>query len=184
MQALGVFIDTLLICSATAFPILLSGTLAPGSGLTGTPLTQAAMRVHIGAAGDDFVAIAIFFFAFTSIIGNYSYAENAMTFLRAGGRVGITLLRLGVLAMVVWGALESVATVFNAADASMGLMATVNIVAIALLSGTVARLTRDYRRQRRAGIKPVFDVADFPELAGKVDASIWSRSIQETSRKP
>lgn len=178
VQALGVFIDTLLICSATAFLILLSGTLAPGSGLTGTPLTQAAMRTHIGAAGDDFVAIAIFFFAFTSIIGNYSYAENAMTFLRAGGRVGITLLRLAVLAMVVWGALESVTTVFNAADASMGLMATVNMIAIVLLSGTVAKLTRDYRQQRKAGMKPVFDVADFPELAGKVDTSIWSRPAE------
>ena len=136
------------------------------------------MRMHIGAAGDDFVAVAIFFFAFTSIIGNYSYAENAMTFLHAGGRLGITLLRLGVLAMVVWGALESVTTVFNAADASMGLMATVNMIAIVLLSGTVAKLTRDYRQQRKAGMKPVFDVADFPELAGKVDTSIWSRPAQ------
>ena len=101
-----------------------------------------------------------------------------MTFLRAGGRVGVTLLRLGVLAMVVWGALESVTTVFNAADASMGLMATVNMMAIVLLSGTVAKLTRDYRQQRKAGMKPVFDVAHFPELAGKVDTSIWSRPAQ------
>ncbi|HEX8882964.1 MAG TPA: alanine/glycine:cation symporter family protein, partial [Noviherbaspirillum sp.] len=161
VQALGVFIDTLMICSAPAFLILLSGTLAPGSGLTGTPLTQAAMRMHIGATGDDFVAIATFFFSFTSIIGNYSYAKNAMTFLRAGGRVGITLLRFGVLAMVVWGALESVTTVFNAADASMGLMATVNMIAIVLLSGTVAKLTRNYRRQRKAGMKPVLDMANF-----------------------
>ncbi|WP_297111741.1 sodium:alanine symporter family protein [uncultured Devosia sp.] len=175
VQALGVFIDTLLICTATALMILLSGVMVEGGELTGTPLTQAAMTVHIGGAGQYFIAIAILFFAFTSIIGNYSYAENAMTFLRVGNRPGLTVLRLGVLAMVVWGAYESVATVFNAADASMGLMATVNLIAIVLLSGTVAKLTKDYRAQRKAGKVPLFHAADYPELAGKIDQSIWNK---------
>lgn len=175
VQALGVFIDTLVICTATALMILLSGALVPGSEITGTPLTQAAMRVHIGQAGDYFVAIAILFFAFTSIIGNYAYAENAMLFLGAGGRIGLTLLRVAALAMVLWGSYASVLTVFNAADASMGLMATVNIIAIALLSGTVARLTRDYRLQRRTTRRPVFHLADHPDIASGVDAGIWSR---------
>jgi alanine or glycine:cation symporter, AGCS family len=175
VQALGVFIDTILICTATALMILLSGVMVPGSELTGTPLTQAAMSVHIGGAGQYFIAIAILFFAFTSIIGNYSYAENAMVFLKAGNRIGLTLLRLGVLGMVIWGAYESVATVFNAADASMGLMATVNLIAIVLLSGTVVKLTRDYRAQRRAGTEPVFHAADYPELSGKIDQTIWNR---------
>ena len=177
VQSLGVFIDTILICTATAIIILLSGALVPGSELTGTPLTQAAMTEHIGSLGKHFIAVAIFFFAFTSIIGNYSYAENAMVFLRCGGRTGLTILRLGVLAMVVWGAYESVLTVFNAADASMGLMATINLIAICLLSSTVVKLTRDYRRQRKASGNPVFDVSEYPELAGKVDASIWSRKV-------
>ena len=101
VQALGVFIDTLLICTATALMILLSGVMVDGSELTGTPLTQAAMTVHIGGAGQYFIAIAILFFAFTSIIGNYSYAENAMTFLKIGNMPGLTVLRLGVLGMVV-----------------------------------------------------------------------------------
>ena len=175
VQALGVFIDTILICSATALMILLSGVMVPGSELTGTPLTQAAMTVHIGGAGQYFIAIAILFFAFTSIIGNYSYAENAMTFLRVGNMPGLTVLRLGVLAMVIWGAYESVATVFNAADASMGLMATVNLIAIVLLSGTVAKLTKDYRAQRKAGKVPLFHAADYPELAGKIDQEIWNK---------
>lgn len=179
VQALGVFIDTLLVCTATALIILLSGVMTPGSDLTGTPLTQAAMREHMGGAGDWFVAVAILFFAFTSIIGNYSYAENAMVFLRLGNRVGITALRLGVLAMVVWGAYESVTTVFNAADASMGLMATVNIIAIALLSGTVAKLTADYTAQRKAGRRPEFHLGDYPELRKGVDASIWARRGQD-----
>jgi AGCS family alanine or glycine:cation symporter len=175
VQSLGVFIDTILICTATGLMILLSGVMVPGGELTGTPLTQAAMTVHIGPAGHPFIAIAILFFAFTSIIGNYSYAENAMTFLRLGNPVGLAILRLGVLAMVVWGAYESVATVFNAADASMGLMATVNLIAIVLLSGTVVKLTRDYTAQRKAGRTPVFHAADFPELSGKIDQTIWTR---------
>jgi AGCS family alanine or glycine:cation symporter len=175
VQSLGVFIDTLLICTATALMILLSSAMVPGSDLTGTPLTQAALREHIGIPGEWFIAIAILLFAFTSIIGNYTYAENAMVFLRLGGRTWIYLLRIGALAMVIWGSYESVSTVFNAADASMGLMATINIISIGLLSGTVAKLTRDYIAQRKAGRRPEFHLGDYPELTGEVDASIWSR---------
>lgn len=172
VQALGVFIDTILICTATAIMILLSHKLVPGSGVTGTPLTQEAMTVHIGAAGRYFIAVAIFFFAFTSIIGNYAYAENAMTYLGVNGTTGLSLLRLGSLAMVIWGAYESVATVFDAADAVMGLMATINLIAIVLLSGTVAKLTADFIAQRRTGT-PRFEAAQYPELAGKIDREIW-----------
>jgi amino acid carrier protein len=107
VQALGVFIDTILICTATAFMILLSGLLDPTSGLTGTQLTQSALEVHIGSFGAAFIAIAILFFAFTSIIGNYSYSENAMTFLGVGTGVPIMLLRAIVLVMVLWGSLQS-----------------------------------------------------------------------------
>lgn len=175
VQSLGVFIDTILICTATSVMILLSGTLEPGSGVTGTQLTQAAMSTHIGSAGTYFIAIAIFFFAFTSIIGNYSYAENALTYLGGGNRLGLMIMRCATLAMVVWGAYESITTVFDAADASMGLMATINLVAILLLSGTVAKLTKDYFEQRKAGAVPVFHAADYPELQGKIDGEIWSR---------
>ena len=175
VQALGVFIDTLLVCTATAIMILLSGALVPESGVTGAQLTQAALGEHLGTFGAYFIAIAIFFFAFTSIIGNYSYAENAMTFLGAGTGIGIMILRSAVLLMVIWGAYETVTTVFNAADASMGLMATINLIAIVLLSGTVAKLTKDYFAQRKTGESPVFHAADYPELAGKIDKTIWTR---------
>ena len=174
VQALGVFIDTILICTATAVMILLSQKLVPGSGITGTPLTQEAMTVHIGAAGRYFIAVAIFFFAFTSIIGNYAYAENAMTYLGVNGTTGLSILRLAALGMVIWGAYESVSTVFDAADAVMGLMATINLIAIVLLSGTVAKLTADYIAQRKAGV-PHFDAAQYPELSGKIEGDIWGR---------
>ncbi len=175
VQALGVFIDTILVCTATAIMILLSGALEPGTGPTGTQLTQAALTVHFGVAGKYFVAVAIFFFAFTSIIGNYSYAENAVTYLGHGHTTAFVFLRVLVLLMVVWGAWQTVATVFDAADASMGLMATINLIAIVLLSGTVVKLTRDYFGQRKAGQEPVFHAADYPELGEGIDRKIWSR---------
>jgi len=173
VQAMGVFIDTIVICTATAVMILLSGVLEPGSGVTGTQLTQQAMESHIGVAGSYFVAIAILFFAFTSIVANYSYAENALIFLGADNKLGLTLLRLAALAMVVWGAYEAVATVFNAADASMGLMATINLIAIMLLSGTVVKLTKDYMAQIKEGVVPTFRVKDYPELKAKIHNDIW-----------
>lgn len=174
VQSLGVFIDTIVICTATALLILLS-EVVPSAQLTGTQLTQAALEVHVGWLGRYFVAIAIFFFAFTSIIGNYSYAENALVFLGHGHVSGVIVLRLALLAMVVWGSVQSVATVFNAADASMGLMASINLVAIVLLSGTVVRLTRDYLTQRKAGVEPVFVADAMADLPPGVDRQIWSR---------
>jgi len=173
VQAMGVFIDTIVVCTATAVMILLSGVLEPGSGVTGTQLTQQAMESHIGAFGTYFIAIAILFFAFTSIVANYSYAENALIFLGAGNKLGLTLLRLAALGMVIWGAYEAVTTVFNAADASMGLMATINLIAIVLLSGTVAKLTKDYMAQIKAGEVPRFKAADYPELQTKINNDIW-----------
>ncbi|WP_150301556.1 alanine/glycine:cation symporter family protein [Pseudomonas profundi] len=173
VQAMGVFIDTIVICTATAIMILLSGVMEPGSGVTGTQLTQQALESHIGVAGSYFIAIAILFFAFTSIVANYSYAENAMIYLGVGNTLGMTLLRMATLSMVVWGAYEAVTTVFNAADASMGLMATINLVAIVLLSGTVAKLTKDYLAQRKQGVVPTFKASNYPELKEKINNNIW-----------
>lgn len=173
VQASGVFIDTLVVCTATAIMILLSGVLEPGSGVTGIQLTQQALTVHIGAAGNYFIAIAILFFAFTSIVANYSYAENALTYLKLDNKLGILVLRIAALGMVLWGAREAVLTVFNAADASMGLMATINLIAIVLLSGTVSKLTKDYFTQRQQGQVPTFKSADYPELDKKIDSNIW-----------
>ncbi|MAA65135.1 MAG: sodium:alanine symporter family protein [Alteromonadaceae bacterium] len=173
VQAFGVFVDTLVICTATAVMILLSGTLEPGSGLTGTQLTQEALEFHMGSFGAYFVAIAILFFAFTSIVANYSYAENALIYLGGDNTPALMLLRSATLGMVIWGAYEAVVTVFNAADASMGLMATINLIAIVLLSGTVVKLTKDYLEQRKQGVVPTFKAADYPELKDKIDATIW-----------
>ncbi len=174
VQSFGVFIDTILVCTATALMILLSGVYTPGGELTGTQLTQSALADHIGGGGPVFVAVAIFFFAFTSIIGNYAYSEMALSFLGIGNKAGLTALRCLVLVMVVWGALQAVATVFDLADASMGLMATINLIAILALSGTVVALTRNYFEQRRAGKEPKFRAAEHPAISKGVDHQIWN----------
>ncbi|UXU76018.1 MULTISPECIES: alanine/glycine:cation symporter family protein [unclassified Paracoccus (in: a-proteobacteria)] len=172
VQALGVFIDTILVCTATAVMILLSGAI-PSAELTGVALTQAALGEHFGSFGQNFVAIAIFFFAFTSIIGNYAYAENAIVFLGHGSSGPVVALRVAVMGMVVWGAIQTVQTVFDFADASMGLMATINLIAIVLLSGTIAHVTRDYLRQRADGRNPTFHIDDHPGIAPGVSRTIW-----------
>jgi hypothetical protein len=93
----------------------------------------------------------------------------------AGNPTGLLLLRCALLAMVVWGTLQAVATVFNIADASMGLMATINLIAVLALSGTVVKLTRDYFNQRKAGVEPRFHGRDYPELGDGIDHTIWTR---------
>ena len=170
VQSLGVFIDTLLICSATGFVILLSGVL--GSEGDGVLLTQRAVGVFFGDFGVVFVAVALFFFAFTTIIGNYSYAETNLLYL-GGGRSGLLVLRLVTLAVISWGVFSRVQVVWDAADASMAVMASINLVAIVLLSGVVVKLTRDYDSQLRAGRTPEFDAGRFPEFGAGVDAAIW-----------
>ena len=96
-----------------------------------------------------------------------------MTFLGLEGKIPIALLGLACLGMVVWGAMQTVATVFSFAEAAMGLMAVINLVAVLLLSGTVVKLTRDYLRQRDAGQEPRFVSRNFPELGDSVDHKIW-----------
>lgn len=172
VQALGVFIDTILICTATGVMILMSDALQPGSGVTGTVLTQHALAYHIGEHGKDFVALAVFFFAFTSIIGNYSYAEGALTYLNINNKPCLFILRTLVLVFIVWGAREAITTVFDAADAVMGIMAIINLVGISLLSGLVVKLTRDYFEQAKHG-DPRFRLSDYPELKGQIEEEIW-----------
>ncbi len=172
VQAFGCFIDTILVCTATALMILLSGALGTDEA-TGMQLTQNALEGHLGVFGSYFVAVAIIFFGFTSILGNYSYSENAMAFLGLEGKLPMTILRAACLGMVIWGAGQTVTTVFNFADAAMGLMAVINLIAILLLSGTVYRLTKDYFGQRNAGIEPAFELDSFEGSKKGISSEIW-----------
>ncbi len=173
VQAFAVFIDTIVICTCTALIILLSSAYVPGAALTGTLLTQAALAEHIGSCGPIFIAIAIFFFAFTTIIGSYAYSEMAMAYLGLASQKWLSVLRLAVLLMVVWGAMQTIDTVFELADAAFAVMAVINLVALLALSNKVIVVTRDYYAQRKAGKEPRFIAKDHPQICHNVDYEIW-----------
>lgn len=155
VQSLGVFTDTLLICTCTAFIILFSGVPLDGS-WDGILLTQAALTSEIGSAGGTFVAIAILLFAFSSILGNYYYGEVNIRFITQR-KLPLFLYRVAVGGMVFWGSLVSMQSVWNMADLTMGLMTLCNLVALSLLSKQALALLEDYRQQKKAGVEnPVF----------------------------
>ncbi|MEB5519040.1 alanine/glycine:cation symporter family protein [Vibrio cholerae] len=176
VQMLGVFIDTIVICTAAVAIILMSGEYVPHGELTGIELTQRALSSQVGDWGGIFIAFAIFFFAFTSIIANYSYAETNLIFLEHNNKKGLVLFRLVFLGMVMFGSLATLPTVWAMADVSMGLMAIVNLVAILLLSGIVIKLAKDYNRQLDAGKVPTFDANDYPELKSQLEDGIWDNN--------
>ncbi|AIL69695.1 sodium:alanine symporter family protein [Vibrio vulnificus] len=179
VQMLGVFMDTIVICSATVAIILMSGEYVPHGEITGIELTQLALSSQVGSWGSIFVAVAIFFFAFTSIIANYSYAETNLVFLEHNHKAGLNVFRLVVLGLVGFGAIAPLPVVWALADVSMGLMAIVNLVAILLLSGIVIKLAKDYNRQLQAGKLPTFNADDFPELKSQLEEGIWDNNKKD-----
>ena len=155
IQALGVFSDTLVICTCTAFIILFSGVPLGGE-INGVQLTQMALDTQIGSGGSTFVAIAILFFAFSSVIGNYYYGEANLRYI-THNKLIMTIFRLTTGAMVMFGALASLDLVWSLADVCMALMTICNLIAIVLLGKYAFRLLEDYREQKRQGIKePTF----------------------------
>ncbi|MDN3399568.1 alanine/glycine:cation symporter family protein [Psychrobacter sp. APC 3426] len=179
MQMLGVFMDTLIICTATASIIILSGVVDPNVEQEGIQLTQLALSQYVGDLGVVFVAIAIFFFSFTSIIANYSYGESNLEFISGAknAKVMIMIFRFMVLGMVFIGAIASLPAIWNFADLSMGLMALVNLVAILLLSPVALRILRDYERQvkeGKTGDQIKFDPDDFVKLKDEANRDAWT----------
>ncbi|MCM1452418.1 MAG: alanine:cation symporter family protein [Clostridium sp.] len=185
VQALGVYTDTLLICSCTAFIILCGG--AYGSGVDGIALTQVSIDEQIpGQIGSTFVSVAIFFFAFTSIVANYYYGEANIAFIAnpraANGCVSaniapigrsraiIFLYRAAVGAMVLLGAISSLGFVWALADVTMALMTLCNLAALALLGKYAIRCLKDYTAQRRAGNDPVYHASTIPEIASRTQS--------------
>ncbi len=154
IQALGVFVDTLLICSATAFVILISGVYT-NADLSGIQLTQNAISSYVGSWGTMFVAVCIFLFAFSSIIGNYYYGETNIEFIKKSA-IGLFIYRIAVIAMVLFGSVQSLSTVWNLGDLFMGLMAIVNLIAITLLADVAFSALKNYLQQKREGKEPTF----------------------------
>lgn len=174
VQSLGVFVDTLVICSATAFIILFSG-IYESSQEDGIVLTQQALGSQIGGWAVTFIAFAVFFFAFSSIIANYYYGETNIEFIFGKGEGGRTIFiyRVAVLALVLFGSLASIELVWALADLFMGSMALVNLIAIALLGKIAFSALKDYRAQMAAGKDPTFHVNN---IRGLKNVECWGES--------
>ena len=171
IQSLGVFTDTLLVCSCTAFIIIISGLYTDGSA-SGIMLTQNALEHEVGSSGPIFVAIAIFFFAFSSIIGNYYYGEANVRFLTQRPSAILVLRIITGGLMVMFGAIASLDLVWSIGDFFMALVTICNLIAIITLGKYAFRLLDDYRQQKRAGVKsPVFKRETMPDI--EKDIECW-----------
>jgi AGCS family alanine or glycine:cation symporter len=162
-QTFGVYFDTLVVCSITAFIILVSN---PEYGdQVGAELTQHALQANLGAWSLHLLTVIIFLLAFTSVLGNYYYGESNLEFLTGGTRF-LTAYRSAVVAMMFLGAVGSLDLVWSLADVTMGVMAVVNLVAIAPLGVLALRLLVDYQDQRRRGLDPTFSRGRLPGVEG------------------
>ncbi|MDR0270674.1 alanine/glycine:cation symporter family protein [Paenibacillus sp.] len=162
VQALGVFVDTLLVCSATAFIVLFSNAYGT-DGLTGIELVQAALTEHTGSWAANFIAIAVFLFAFSSLVGNYYYGETNIEFIKSNKK-WLFVYRLAVVGMVLFGSVAKVAIVWDLADLFMAFMAITNLIAIMLLGRFAFAALKDYREQKRQGKNPVFQSSTIKDL--------------------
>jgi len=172
IQMLGVFIDTIVVCSCTAFIILLSN-VPMNTELSGIQLTQAALESQIGGWAQQFLAVVLFLFAFTTIIGNYAYAETNVKYLH-GNRFVLLVFRLLMLGFVYFGAVAEMPVVWDMGDLTMGVMTLINLVAIVLMYKTVLLLLKDYSVKVRRGIKePEFKLSEHPVLKRKIKSNIW-----------
>lgn len=171
IQALGVIVDTFIICSSTAMIVLVSGVYKT-SELTGIPLTQESLRVSLGDFAATFVSISVFLFALSTIMGNYYYGESNISFMKNSKKT-IYLYRFAVIGMVLFGALYSAELIWSLADIFMGLMVLVNLYAITRLSKVAKALLVDYIAQKKKGVDPVFHADSISNLPGREHLEAW-----------
>ncbi|MBW3550306.1 MAG: alanine:cation symporter family protein [Proteobacteria bacterium] len=189
VQAFSVYVDTLLVCSATAFLILSTGmynVVGPDGAMlvnalpgveAGPGFAQAAVESVLPGWGAGFVALALLFFAFTTILAYYYMAETNIAYInRKVHRPWLTLaLRVGILAAVAYGAVKSAALAWGLGDIGVGLMAWLNLIAILILQKPAFQALRDYEAQKKAGRDPVFD----PDALGIRNAELWREKLQD-----
>lgn len=171
VQALSVFIDTILICTCTASIILLSGVDINNPGVDGVVLTQTALADHVGGWANNFIAIALMLFVFSSIMYNYFLGENALDFFVKDNKLVFNIFRVVTLGFILLGSTLDLASAFGFANVTMGLLALVNLAALALLFPIGLRIMRDFDKQRKAGLTPVMDVDDYADL--DIDKTAW-----------
>jgi len=193
VQGFSVYIDTVIVCTATALMILITesyNVLPPGAtsplvehvpGLVaGTAYTQAAVSTVFADYGSGFVAIAIFLFAFTTLMAYYYIAETTMVYLDSKLRYPIlkVVLKIVFLVVVYLGSVQSVSLMWGLGDIGFGSMCYLNFVAIVLLSKPAIKVLKDYDRQKKAGLDPVFD----PRVAGVDNADFWIEYSEKANK--
>ncbi|MBC3764371.1 alanine/glycine:cation symporter family protein [Neptunicella marina] len=171
VQMLGVFIDTIVLCSCTAFIILLAGGGAEEQ-MEGIRMTQDAMNYHIGAGGTDFVAAAICLFSFSSVVANYAYAESNLHMFKMDNKIGRIAFTAAYLIMVLWGSSASLPRVWVMADVALGLMTVINVIAIVWLTPTIVSITKDYFNSRDKNELPEYKDGQCP-IQGSTEKGIW-----------
>ena len=169
MQVISVFIDTILICSSTAVLLLVSGVEGKSGVLDGIPYVQAAIRANVGEWGIHFITFSIFAFAFSSLVGNYYYAESNILFIK-NNKVLLNVFRVTCLIAIFLGAQADFSLVWNIADITMGFMAIVNIIAIFLLGKIAFKTLEHYEKQKKDGKNPVF----YEDEIG-LKGTVWTR---------
>jgi AGCS family alanine or glycine:cation symporter len=188
VQAFSIYFDTFLICTATAFIVLSTGmynVARPGGGMiterlpgveAGVGFVQAGIESTFPGWGAAFVALAILFFAFTTLVAYYYMAETNIAFInRKIHRPWITqALRVGMVAAVVYGSLRTAANAWTLGDIGVGIMSWLNIVAILILQKPAIQALKDYEAQKKAGKDPTFD----PEALGIRNATLWSERLR------
>ena len=171
IQMLGVFLDTLVLCTSTAFIILLAGG-SSSEQMEGIRLTQDAMSSHLGEGGTDFVAAAISLFAFTSVVANYAYGESNLHMFKLDNKVGRTVYTVGYLGMIYWGAQAALPQVWAMADMALGLMTVINIIAIVWMTPTIVSISKDYFKKKDSGQSVEYKAGDC-EIQGKSEDGVW-----------
>ncbi|MCI9640910.1 alanine:cation symporter family protein [Anaerotruncus sp. 80] len=168
VQVISVFIDTLIICTTTVFIVLCTGKYTVGGELNGIPLVQESVKSMFGEIGVGIITVSVALFAFTSLIGNYFYAEANIKFI-SESKAFMTIFRLLAVVMVFIGANSNLQLAWNLADIIMGGMAIVNIIAMFCLGGIAIRALNNYVKQREEGINPVFKAKDI----GLDNTDLW-----------
>lgn len=169
IQALGVYLDTILVCSATAFVIIIGGEeIYLNPNLKGLDITQAALASEIGPWAQHFLTICVLMFAFSSIIGNYYYGENNILVMGLGN-TGLIIYRILVLVFVFFGSVGDFSTVWNTGDIFMGIMAIINLFILMIIGKCAVATYYDYKRQLKEGKDPVFNPRNITELSPYLD---------------
>jgi len=171
IQMLGVFLDTMVLCTSTAFIILLAGGSSSDQ-MEGIRLTQDAMSSHLGEGGTDFVAAAISLFAFTSVVANYAYGESNLHMFKLDNRAGRAAYTIGYLGMIYWGAQAALPQVWAMADMALGLMTVINITAIVWMTPTIVSISKDYFKKKDSGEEVTYKTGDC-DIQGKSEDNIW-----------